>query len=57
MGTFNSTYSYFYDRLKRKYTVNELQTRLKQIDIIRNFDKHFAEKLDQIVLPIKTKYL
>lgn len=38
MGTFDSTESYFYDCLKRKYTLNELQTWLKQIDIIRNFD-------------------
>lgn len=53
MGTFDSTDSYFYDRLQRKSNTNELQIWLKQIDTIRNFDKLFAKKMDQIILPIK----
>lgn len=35
----------------------ELNIWLKQIKIIKKIDKDFGEKMDQILMPVKKKYL
>ena len=57
LGTSDAVDSYFYDRLRRKGNAEELNVWLKQIDVIKKIDKDFGEKMDQILNPIKKKYL
>ena len=57
LGTSDAVDSYFYDRLWRKGNAEELNVWLKQIDVIKKIDKDFGEKMDQILSPIKKKYL
>ena len=56
-GTSDSVDSYFYDRLRRKNNSEELNIWLKQIIVIKKIDKDFGEKMNQILMPVKKKYL
>lgn len=56
-GTSDALDSYFYDRLKRENNTSELNLWVKQIEIIKKIDKSFGEKMEEILAPIKKKYL
>ena len=55
-GTSQATDSYFYDRLKRKNSSNELKDWIRQVDHVSKFDKELSEEILSILEPIKKKY-
>lgn len=57
LGTIDGIDSYFFDRLKRENNANELNIWLKQVEIIKKIDQTLGEKIDQMLIPIKQKYL
>ena len=56
IGTTDALDSYFYDRLKRKNSSEELKTWSEQVNFISKFDSDLAKEMSQVLEPIQKKY-
>ncbi len=56
IGTTDALDSYFYDRLKRKNSSEELKIWSEQVNFISKFDSDLAKEMSQVLEPIQKKY-